>query len=367
MSSLILSRLTLNPLWDDTRRDLADCHNMHRRLLSAFPDEPDLAQPRNHYGLLYRLEIEPGIEHTMEAGVESGIGAGIERQRARSSAGDEASGAGEAPAVTGAGRERGERVVILVQSQRLPDWSRLPAGYLASPPEVKPLDPLYAHLRVGMEVAFRLHANPTRRINGRNPHEPAQWRGKRVNLRTEAEQLAWLRRKGEAAGFALLTVRAHSAHSTHSAHSAHGVMPGDRDAVGPASRAGATPAQTLNAAAPGGGRGRAASGSPAASALPGILDARALSNGLVSGHRQGSGTLTFGSVLFEGRLGITDLARFQAALADGIGSGKAYGFGLLSIAPVLSSALNAADDADDADDVEDGEDGEDREEVDDGA
>lgn len=42
--------------------------------------------------------------------------------------------------------------------------------------------------------------------------------------------------------------------------------------------------------------------------------------------------LTFGSVLFEGVLEITDAERFQKTLQAGIGSGKAYGFGLLSIA-----------------------------------
>lgn len=44
--------------------------------------------------------------------------------------------------------------------------------------------------------------------------------------------------------------------------------------------------------------------------------------------------LTFSSVLFEGELEITDANAFRQTLAQGIGSGKAYGFGLLSIAPV---------------------------------
>lgn len=42
---------------------------------------------------------------------------------------------------------------------------------------------------------------------------------------------------------------------------------------------------------------------------------------------------TFQGVLFEGRLRVADAERFRAALASGIGPGKAYGFGLLSIAP----------------------------------
>jgi CRISPR system Cascade subunit CasE len=47
--------------------------------------------------------------------------------------------------------------------------------------------------------------------------------------------------------------------------------------------------------------------------------------------------LQFGAVLFEGELSVSDAARFRQALASGIGSGKAYGFGLLSIAPVSSA------------------------------
>ena len=46
--------------------------------------------------------------------------------------------------------------------------------------------------------------------------------------------------------------------------------------------------------------------------------------------------MSFGSVLFEGELIVTDVEAFRAALVKGIGSGKAYGFGLLSIARPVS-------------------------------
>jgi CRISPR system Cascade subunit CasE len=42
--------------------------------------------------------------------------------------------------------------------------------------------------------------------------------------------------------------------------------------------------------------------------------------------------LRFGAVLFEGRLEVTDRELFLTALREGIGSGKAFGFGLLSVA-----------------------------------
>lgn len=42
---------------------------------------------------------------------------------------------------------------------------------------------------------------------------------------------------------------------------------------------------------------------------------------------------TFQGVLFEGRLVIRDGSRFHRAVTSGLGPGKAYGFGLLSISP----------------------------------
>jgi CRISPR system Cascade subunit CasE len=43
--------------------------------------------------------------------------------------------------------------------------------------------------------------------------------------------------------------------------------------------------------------------------------------------------LSFAGVTFQGRLRIIDRQRFLQALAQGVGPGKAYGFGLFSIAP----------------------------------
>lgn len=51
---------------------------------------------------------------------------------------------------------------------------------------------------------------------------------------------------------------------------------------------------------------------------------------LVRSHSTGR---TFQGVLFEGHLVIRDAERFRAALEEGVGPGKAYGFGLLSIGP----------------------------------
>ena len=51
----------------------------------------------------------------------------------------------------------------------------------------------------------------------------------------------------------------------------------------------------------------------------------------VTGRRDGQ-RLSFGSVVFDGRLEVTDADSFREVLANGIGSGKAFGFGLLSVA-----------------------------------
>ncbi|NIN01663.1 MAG: type I-E CRISPR-associated protein Cas6/Cse3/CasE, partial [candidate division Zixibacteria bacterium] len=111
--------------------------------------------------------------------------------------------------------------------------------------------------------------------------------GKRVELRREEDQIEWLRRKGNQGGFELL----------------------------------------------------------AAKISPGVPDVRAVSEpglGKVTGQRASGREggkirpVTLASVLFEGHLRVTDSEKFlNISLAQGIGSGKAYGFGLLSIAPPM--------------------------------
>jgi CRISPR system Cascade subunit CasE len=132
---------------------------------------------------------------------------------------------------------------------------------------------LYAALRSGHTLRFRVRVNPTKRVGTSGE---AKWVGKRVDLRREEEQLAWLARKGEADGFVVVTVRA----------------------------------------------------------TAGVPDVRVVPEDAVIGNRRAERrTMTFGSVVFEGLLRVTDPDRFRLTLQEGIGSGKAYGFGLLSIAP----------------------------------
>ena len=233
---LYLSQLLLDGHNRRVRLDLADCRALHQRMLSAFPDDPAIASAREQFGVLYRVE----------------------------------------PQASGAR--------VLVQSRQRPDWSRLPAGYLRVPPaDPKPVDQLYADIAAGQELLFRLRANPTRRIGSHNTEQAEQWRGKRVELRREPDQLAWLRRKGADSGFALVAVRTHTG-----------------------------------------------------AADPDVADLRTRDSAARVTSRRTDRQLTFASVVFEGRLRVTDTAAFLSALEHGIGSGKAFGFGLLSIAPVPS-------------------------------
>lgn len=57
--------------------------------------------------------------------------------------------------------------------------------------------------------------------------------------------------------------------------------------------------------------------------------------GMVTGKKPTDNhRLSFRAVRYEGMLTVTDPARFAYTLRSGIGSGKAFGFGLLSLAPV---------------------------------
>lgn len=237
---IYLSRLILDTRSSQVRRDIGDCHQLHRRLMRAFPDIEATPAARAHLGILYRTEAMPQEPRLLR---------------------------------------------VLVQSSVAPDWSRLPASYLGPAPDdrgnpaIRNVDEEYQRLVNGLQIRFRLRANPTRRISRANTEQAEKWRGKRVEIRDEAEQLAWLARKGEQGGFRLLNV----------------------------------------------------------ASVPDMPDVRSSMQEKVRGKRPEhpdapARQLRFGAVLFEGHLEVTDADRFRNTLQSGIGSGKAFGFGLLSIA-----------------------------------
>lgn len=169
---------------------------------------------------------------------------------------------------------------VLMQSREAPDCGVLPEGYLLSVPDnpgCRSVDNFYAAIAPGMLLRFRLRANPTRRVFRLRENEDPRWRGKRVEVRGEEDWLSWLCKKGETHGFTLPTSR----------HPA---------------------------------------------ALP---DVRMADEGKLKGNRagpNGGSQMTLAGVLFDGHLVVSDAERFRETLRQGIGSGKAYGFGLLSVA-----------------------------------
>lgn len=151
---IYLSRFVLNPRSRQVQAELRSPYELHRTLAKAFGDgEGELAAAR----LLFRVDELPG--------------GGLH---------------------------------LLAQACTAPNWQGLTVAddYWLGAPEVKAIDPTLA---VGQRLAFRLRANPTVKRDG-----------KRIPLREEHEQTAWLRRKGEAHGFTLVSVRLRQATASRS-------------------------------------------------------------------------------------------------------------------------------------------------------
>ena len=163
---------------------------------------------------------------------------------------------------------------ILVQSRCAADWARIDTeGWLAQADPAIALNERLAldSIEAGKRFRFRLRANPCVTRNG-----------KRLGLLKLEEQEAWIKRKGDQHGFSLprLTVFDFAEPSLERP------------------------------------------------------DVR-ISNEQMLGGRQHSGNgIRVYSVLYEGRLTVTQPESFKKALLSGIGHGKVMGLGLLSVAPV---------------------------------
>ena len=149
---MILSRLELNPRSRQVARDLADCQELHRTVLSAFPQAAG-GSARQRFGVLFRIEYC-----------------------------------------------RGAAPVLLIQSHENPDFSALPSDYLAQPPMSKDSGAAWRGIAHDCIFRFRLRANPTRKIETKSGPGGARRNGRRVELRTEEEQLNWLSRKSRESG-----------------------------------------------------------------------------------------------------------------------------------------------------------------------
>ncbi|MBN1877687.1 MAG: type I-E CRISPR-associated protein Cas6/Cse3/CasE [Anaerolineae bacterium] len=148
---MYLSRLTLNPRTRRVQRELANPYELHRTLMSAFPETLPVGER-----VLFRVDVDD------RTGVST----------------------------------------VLLQSHGQPDWAWLgdprANGYLLHAPESKPFELVFTP---GQSLAFRLRANPTVKHS-----EPGQRQGRRDPLYKEEAQLAWLERKAAEGGFRILHV-----------------------------------------------------------------------------------------------------------------------------------------------------------------
>lgn len=163
---------------------------------------------------------------------------------------------------------------ILVQSRSGPDWSRIETpGWLAEADAAIDLNEKLAlgAVKAGKRFRFRLRANPCVTRNG-----------KRLGLMKVAEQEAWLQRKGAQHGFALPELAAFDFTDSEQPR----------------------------------------------------LDIRIAHEQMLAGRQHSGNGIRIYSVLYEGRLIVTDPERFKNALSTGIGHGKVMGLGLLSVVPI---------------------------------
>lgn len=193
------------------------------------------------------------------------------------------------------------RPMLFVLSSSRPDWTHLveAAGWPDADGEhaaVRDYKPLLAQLALGREFRFRLTAHPVQ--NTFNPQRPTQAqrartargdrRAHRVSHRTAAAQLGWFLERTPKWGFTIPEARTDL------------TAPGLDD----------QPPQ------------------PAP-------DIRITGRDRQSFTKNGQGApITLHTATFEGRLRITDTDLLTEALLDGIGPSKAYGCGLLTLAPL---------------------------------
>jgi len=203
---MYLSQLVLNERDRTVQRDFSNAHDLHRRIMQAFPDQ-QRDKPRADWNVLFRLEPDSSV--------------------------------------------------ILVQSAIEPDWSQLKPGYLVKEPITKPFDLEASQLDEGRVVQFRLKANPSKRDKET---------GKTIGLFHQLDQVGWIERRASQHGFRLLSI----------------------DTI----------------------------------PTPNVFGVKG----------KGNSPIRIVTVLYQGVLQITDPNLLNMAIRQGIGRGRSYGCGLLSIA-----------------------------------
>jgi len=140
-NELWLIRVRMNARSREARRDLRNVGNLHRTVMSMFPDVPD-DEARQSMGVLHRLDVI------------------------------------------------NERPVLLVQASVQPNLDALPEGYGEA--TLTSLTPLMEILEEGLAVRYRITANATKRPKS------GPMRGKRIALGAEDTKTWWAERAPEA-------------------------------------------------------------------------------------------------------------------------------------------------------------------------
>ncbi|MCW5250141.1 type I-E CRISPR-associated protein Cas6/Cse3/CasE [Streptomyces sp. SHP 1-2] len=274
---MYLTRFRINTGRSEARRLLGSPHRLHGAVNMAFPDPParDGTGPR----VLWRLDGAPG-----------------------------------------------GRVDLLISSPDRPDLTHLTeqAGWPSLGQDgwtTFAYGEFLAALAEGDTWAFRLTANPVHHI--RRAQDPVGAPTKRAAHVTPRHQARWLLRQQERCGFAVLREPAADFFPTPPGSGA-----ADRSPVPPAEDRDAFDtwvyelvvhdrAPVRFGRGPGGERG-----------TPGTSGRR-------SPQANGStvSDVRFTRATFDGRLRITDLTAFRRTLTQGVGKAKAYGCGLMTLAP----------------------------------
>lgn len=153
------------------------------------------------------------------------------------------------------------------------------AGWPGRPAQSADYGPLLDSLRTGHERAFRLTANPVHSL----PPAPGEKRGKVLPHVTPAQQVDWLTRRAPQHGFEILRRE-------------DGSEGGDLEVI--------------------------------------VDQRKDIQFSRRDSASSRAGKVALRTARFDGRLRVTDAGAFREALTQGVGRGKAYGCGLLSVARV---------------------------------
>ncbi|MFH8491941.1 type I-E CRISPR-associated protein Cas6/Cse3/CasE [Streptomyces longisporoflavus] len=265
-----LSRIRINPLRAESRRYLANPHTVHGAVMGGLPSSATTDRP------LWRIDANDPYR---------------------------------------------PQLIVLTRSR--PDWSHIveQAGWPDAEGEhavIRDYAPLLALITPGREFAFRLTANPVQ--NSASPtsptpaqrkriaaeQNPARRRGFRLAHSTAAAQLHWFLRRTERWGFEVPTSR--------TAPPAQGLE---------------TPSVTTPV---GGGRTVTQAPPIAADSVP--REVRITAHHRRSFAKKQGAQVVIHTVTYEGRLQVTDGEVLVRHLLNGIGPAKAYGCGLLTLAPI---------------------------------